>query len=94
MCRLLFSLTVLKKLDFVVMKLGIQGSDKAIDLNTLWCSVQMQWHQAFHHQIYRIHSPAPLCCLADVAPGRQEGKHREHALSVAFQHRDGSADHL
>lgn len=32
--------------------------------------------------------------LADLAPGWQEGKHSEHALSVTFQHRDRSADHL
>lgn len=32
--------------------------------------------------------------FADLAPGWQERKHCEHALPIAFQHRDRSADHL
>lgn len=44
--------------------------------------------------LHPLFNAAPLCHLADLAPGRQKGKHGEHALSVSFQHRDGAADHL
>lgn len=39
-------------------------------------------------------SLSPSSLFADLAPGWQKRKHREHPLPIAFQHRDRSADHL
>lgn len=40
------------------------------------------------------HSQHFFLLFAGFGAGRQKRKHSEHALSITFQHRDGSADHL